>query len=55
MRFEWDPIKAEANRRKHGVSFEEAESAFSDPTGFEFPDPVHAGRERRTYETRIET
>jgi hypothetical protein len=29
--FEWDPAKNEANRRKHGVSFREAISAFMDP------------------------
>lgn len=31
MQFEWDPAKAEANLTKHGVSFEEAASAFEDP------------------------
>lgn len=31
MRFEWDPQKAEKNRRKHGLSFEEAILAFDDP------------------------
>lgn len=30
-RFTWDPKKAEANRRKHGVSFENAAEAFLDP------------------------
>ena len=29
--FEWNPEKAEANLKKHGVSFEEAETIFSDP------------------------
>ncbi|MBA2264467.1 MAG: BrnT family toxin [Chloroflexi bacterium] len=29
-RFEWDPEKAESNRRKHGVAFEEATSVFDD-------------------------
>ena len=28
--FEWDPNKAETNRRKHGVTFEEAQSVFYD-------------------------
>lgn len=28
MLFEWDPIKARANERKHTVSFEEAASIF---------------------------
>jgi uncharacterized protein len=33
MRFEfdWDPAKAESNRRKHGVAFEDAMGVFSDP------------------------
>ena len=31
MRFEWDPAKAAANRRKHGVSFETAARVFADP------------------------
>jgi uncharacterized protein len=29
--FEWDPRKAEANRRKHKISFENAARVFSDP------------------------
>ena len=31
MQFEWDPEKAQANRRKHKVSFEEAVTVFYDP------------------------
>ena len=31
MRFVWDPIKAERNRKKHGVSFEAATGIFNDP------------------------
>ncbi|HVZ71410.1 MAG TPA: BrnT family toxin, partial [Polyangia bacterium] len=31
MRFEWDPEKARRNLAKHGVSFEEAATAFADP------------------------
>jgi uncharacterized protein len=33
MRFEfdWDPAKAESNRRKHGVAFEDAMGVFNDP------------------------
>ncbi|MEO5932132.1 MAG: BrnT family toxin [Duganella sp.] len=30
MRFEWDEQKAEANLRKHGVTFEEAKTVFYD-------------------------
>lgn len=31
MFFEWDPAKAEANLRKHGVAFEDAVRVFADP------------------------
>jgi uncharacterized DUF497 family protein len=31
MRFEWDEIKNQSNRNKHGVSFEEAQTVFDDP------------------------
>jgi uncharacterized DUF497 family protein len=43
IRFEWDPRKAKANERKHGVSFEEAQSVFFDEQGlfFEDPQPLH--------------
>jgi uncharacterized DUF497 family protein len=39
--FEWDPRKAAANRRKHGVDFEQACEAFFDP----FVRAVDPGRE----------
>ena len=29
--FEWDDVKADINAHKHGVTFEEAETVFSDP------------------------
>jgi len=41
-RFEWDPSKARTNRRKHGVTFEEAASAFADEWGLIMPDPDHS-------------
>jgi uncharacterized protein len=47
MKFEWDPQKADANRRKHGVSFEEAASVFLDPLAVSGPDPDHSIGERR--------
>lgn len=37
--FEWDERKAVANRRKHGVTFEEAATAFLDPDARVFDDP----------------
>ena len=47
LRFEWDPRKAAANRRKHGISFEEASTAFSDELGLIIPDPDHSDDEDR--------
>jgi uncharacterized DUF497 family protein len=31
MRYTWDPVKAEKNWQKHGVTFEQAKEAFDDP------------------------
>lgn len=45
--FEWDPAKDAANRRKHGVSFGEAISAFMDPLSMTIPDPDHSVEEER--------
>ena len=47
LRFEWDRKKAGANRRKHGVSFEEAVPVFGDPLARIFDDPDHSGSEPR--------
>ncbi len=44
MRFEWDLKKAKANLEKHGVSFEEAETAFDDKLGAYYPDTLHEAR-----------
>ena len=44
MRFGWDPKKAESNRRKDGVSFEEAAAAFADPLALVVDDALHAER-----------
>ena len=45
--FDWDPRKAESNRRKHGVSFEEAATAFLDPKGLDGDDLDHSEIETR--------
>ena len=45
--FTWDPNKAESNQAKHGVSFDEALSAFSDPLARIFPDEYHSRNEER--------
>ena len=44
MRYVWDPKKAEANRTKHGVRFEEAVTAFADPLGIIVDDSAHPER-----------
>ena len=45
--FEWDARKAATNLRKHGVSFEEARTAFADPLGRIVDDPRHSIDEER--------
>ncbi len=47
LKLTWDPKKAAANIRKHGVSFEEASTAFGDPLSVTIPDPGHGEGERR--------
>ena len=47
MDFEWDPDKAERNRTKHGVSFEDASTAFADPLSVTIADPDHSVDEAR--------
>ena len=47
LRFEWDERKAVANRRKHGVSFEEARTVFSDENALMRPDEGHSEDEDR--------
>jgi uncharacterized DUF497 family protein len=45
--FEWDEEKAESNLEKHGVSFEEAATAFGDTLSVTIPDPAHSEGEIR--------
>lgn len=47
LRFEWDKSKATINLKKHGVSFEEAKSAFSDERAKLIADPDHSEDEDR--------
>ena len=47
LRFEWDIQKAESNLAKHGVSFEEAATAFRDPLSLTIADPDHSDDEHR--------
>jgi hypothetical protein len=45
--FTWDPNKAEANLKKHGIDFREAATVFDDPLSIAFPDPDHSIGESR--------
>ena len=45
--FEWDEEKANANLRKHGISFDEAATVFLDPFSITIPDPDHSIDELR--------
>ena len=47
IRFDWDPRKNAANKRKHGISFEEAETAFGDEHALLIDDPDHSTTEDR--------
>jgi uncharacterized protein len=47
MRFTWDSRKNELNKRKHGVSFEEARTVFFDESGKLIDDPDHSNGEDR--------
>ena len=47
MRFEWNPKKAVANLKKHGVTFQEAATVFGDPLAITFQDPDHSMDEER--------
>lgn len=47
IHFEWDTSKARENFRKHGVSFEEAQTVFSDEQAVLVRDPEHSIREDR--------
>jgi hypothetical protein len=45
--FEWDNQKANINQRKHGISFEEATTAFADELSITIDDPHHSQDEDR--------
>ena len=45
--FDWDPRKARSNWHKHGVSFQEAATAFLDPDGLDGEDLDHSDSEPR--------
>lgn len=47
LRFEWHEAENRSNRRKHGISFEEARTAFLDENARVVPDPDHSDDEER--------
>ncbi len=47
LKFEWNTNKAKKNIEKHGVSFDEASTVFSDPLSMTYDDPDHSYGENR--------
>jgi uncharacterized protein len=47
VQFAWDEIKSRANKKKHGVSFEEAQTVFLDENAIRYFDPDHSEDEDR--------
>lgn len=47
IRFEWDENKDKINRKKHGISFEEATTVFYDEEALLISDPEHSDEEER--------
>jgi len=47
LEFTWDETKARSSAKKHGISFEEAQSAFSDERARIIDDPDHSDDEDR--------
>jgi len=47
MKFEWNTVKSQTNKKKHGVSFDEAKTAFFDEHALQFYDPDHSIDEDR--------
>ena len=47
IKFEWDENKNEINKKKHGLSFEEAREVFYDNDAVLFDDPDHSVGEER--------
>ena len=45
--FEWDPDKAQQNKKKHGISFEQAATVFTDPNAISLYDTGHSKDEDR--------
>jgi uncharacterized DUF497 family protein len=46
VEYEWDPAKAAANLKKHGVRFADAALSLDDPQSVSMPDPDSSGEQR---------
>ena len=59
LEFDWNEAKSSLNKKKHGVSFEEAVTIFYDDDALEFHDPDHSEGEDRfimvglSFKTRV--
>lgn len=49
MNFEWNETKNRINIEKHGISFDEAQYAFSDPNRIILKDVKHSAEEQRYF------
>ena len=47
IRFEWDEAKSRENKRKHGISFEDAQTVFLDGNAIRYFDPDHSSDKDR--------
>ena len=47
LEFDWDTAKSSSNKKKHGISFDEAQTVFNDPNARLISDPDHSGDEDR--------
>jgi uncharacterized DUF497 family protein len=43
LTFEWDEDKDQRNRKKHGISFDEAKTVFNDPRSITIADEQALG------------
>ena len=51
--FEWDSIKNEANKKKHGISFENAIRVSNDPCLLEKYDALHSSHDEERYASEL--
>ena len=47
LKFEWDKRKENTNKKKHGISFDDARTVFYDENAIQFHDPDHSSEEDR--------